>query len=334
MMRKLLWLVLIAGFGWTAYWFVGAQGVRSGAASWIEERRAEGWQVEYSDLSVRGFPNRFDTTLTDLSLTDPETGLGWQAPFFQLFALSYQPNHLIAVWPNEQVISTPFQKISITSSDMRASLVVKAKASLELNRANIVLADAKLVSTEGWTASVEALEIFVRETEGTALSYDIFAKSDALEPGANIRALIDQGGKLPDVIEAIALDLVIGTDRPIDRTTIEDARPDLTRLAVNDARGTWGELFLRAKGDMDIGGDGTPDGRLDITARNWRQMLALAVDAGAISPEAAGPAEFGLGLLAQTTGGSDSLDAPLSFSDGRTYLGPFPIADAPKLRLR
>lgn len=334
MMRKLFWLVILAGLGWTSYWFIGAQGVKAGAANWIEDRRSEGWQVEFSNLTVRGFPNRFDTTLTDLSLTDPDTGLSWQAPFFQLFALSYQPNHLIAVWPNEQVVSTPFQKITITSSDMRASLVVKAKSSLELSRANVITADAKLSSTNGWTASVDTLEMFIRETEGESLNYDIFAKTNALEPGERVRSVIDQGGKLPDVIEAITLDLVVSTDRPIDRSTIEEARPNLTKLIVKDARGSWGELALRGKGDMEIRADGTPNGELAITARNWRQMLALAVEAGAISKDAGRTAEFGLGLLASTSGSSESLDAPLSFSGGRTFLGPIPIAPAPKIRLR
>ncbi len=334
MMRKLLWLVILAGLGWTAYWFIGAQGVQAGAASWIEERRAEGWQVEHSDLAVRGFPNRFDTTFTDLSLTDPDTGVSWQAPFFQLFALSYQPNHLIAVWPNDQVIATPFQKISINSKDMRASLVVKAQSSLELDRAQIDMSEASFASNEGWTASVDALNIAIRETEATPRSYDLYVQTNTLAPGERFRALIDQGGRLPDIIEAITLDLVIGTDRPIDRSTIEDARPNITKLTINDARGTWGELFLRAKGEMEISESGTPEGRLDLNARNWRQMLELAVDAGAISPDAARAAEFGLGLLASSSGSSESLDAPLSFSGGRTFLGPIPIGPAPKIKLR
>ena len=123
-MRKLLWLVLIAAFAWSAYWFIGARTSERAMIGWLEDRRAEGWQVEYSDLSLRGYPNRFDTTLTDLVLTDPETGVSWRAPFFQIFALSYQPKHLIAVWPNEQTIATPYQTISITSEKMSASLVI------------------------------------------------------------------------------------------------------------------------------------------------------------------------------------------------------------------
>ena len=41
MMRKLLWLVILAGLGWTGYWFIGANGVQAGASSWIDARRAD-----------------------------------------------------------------------------------------------------------------------------------------------------------------------------------------------------------------------------------------------------------------------------------------------------
>ena len=101
-MRLLLAVIVIAALGWSAYWVIGQRGLEQGLADWFEARRAEGWVAETSDLRVRGFPNRFDTGFSDLLLADPETGLAWEAPYFQLSALSYRPNHVIAVWPEEQ----------------------------------------------------------------------------------------------------------------------------------------------------------------------------------------------------------------------------------------
>jgi hypothetical protein len=334
MIRKLIWIVAIAGLAWAGYWFVGSSASKSATEAWLEDRRTEGWQVEYSDLSVRGFPNRFDTTLTDLQLTDPETGVSWSAPFFQLFALSYKPNHIIAVWPDTQTIATPFQKIDITSSKMTASLVVKAKTSLELDRANLIVENARVTSSEGWEAGVDDLKAAIRQTDGPATSYDIASNVSTLIPSQAMRDLLDQGGTLPDRIESLALDSTLTFDAPLDRSTIERARPNITALKLNNTSGIWGELELRAKGDMTINEAGSPTGELALNARNWREMLKLAATAGAIPQEAVRTAEFALGLLAGVSGGSETLDAPLSFSKGRTYLGPIPIGPAPTIKLR
>lgn len=333
-MRKLLWVVVVAGLAWSGYWVLGSRGAESATQDWLEDRREDGWQVEYADLEVKGFPNRFDTTITDIDLTDPETGWSWKAPFFQLFALSYQPNHLIAVWPNEQTLATPFQKVQITSQDMRASLVIKPGAALELDRANMTMDDARFASTDGWTAGFNSLNAAIRTTEGVENSYDIAFDADAVTPGERFQSWVDKTGQLPTEIEAVTLDTVVSFAGPLDRRTIEDRRPDITNLKINDARGTWGELALRAIGEVQVDAEGYPTGEVTLTARNWRQMLALSVEAGAIGADAARAAEFALGLLAGVSGGGESLDAPLSFSGRKTYLGPIPIGAAPRINLR
>jgi len=92
--------------------------------------------------------------------------------------------------------------------------------------------------------------------------------------------------------------------------------------------------MVRMAGALDIDAQGQPTGEIALNARNWREMLALAVNAGAIPAEAASAAELGLGFLAALSGAENSLDAPLSFKGGRTYLGPIPIGPAPTLNLR
>lgn len=333
-MRRLLVIVLVAATAWSAYWVFGATASQKATESWLEERRTEGWQVEYSDLTVRGFPNRFDTTLTDLVLTDPETGLSWQAPFFQFFALSYQPNHLIAAWPNTQTLATPFQKITVETDKMTASLKVQPNAELALDSANVVIENLRMSSSAGWQAGANTLNAAIRETVGKPQTYDIAMQADTVTPGDAQRDLLDAGGNLPDIIEAVRIDLETAFARPLDIRVIEQDRPDITALGIKEASGTWGELQLRAKGDLQVDDQGLPTGDIAINARNWREMLKLAVNAGALPAEAAGAAELGLGFLASLSGAENSLDAPLSFKNGRSYLGPIPIGEAPRLNLR
>ncbi len=333
-MRGLLALVLVAALGWGGYWVIGARAQDDAVTTWLEERRAEGWQVEYSDLSVKGFPNRFDLTISDILLTDPDTGLSWEAPFFQLFALSYKPNHLIAIWPNTQQFSTPEQKLDITSEKMTASLVIKPTQTLELDRFNLVVEGASFASSEGWTTAFSTLNAAIRGTEGKTNTYDLAISADDFKPGERWQKIVDRAGTLPDALDAVRLDSEIALSLPIDIRTLEDARPDITAVEIKEARAGWGKLALRAAGKVDVNESGTPNGKLDVNARNWRDMLALAVEADAINAEAAKGVEFGLGLLANISGNTDSLDAPLSFSGGRSFLGPIPIGAAPNLSLR
>ncbi len=331
-MRKLLAFICVAALGWAVYWFIGAQGHERALAQWLDDRRAEGWQVEYSDHSVRGFPNRFDTTFTDLSLTDPETGLSWQAPFFQILSLSYKPNHLIAVWPNEQVIATPREKFNVTTDTMRASFKVKPSRTLALDSANIEMAQAVIASSDGWTAGFDALNAAIRNTPDTGSTYDVAASIDQFLPGERVRRLIDQGGTLPDEIETLRFDLQAALAAPLDRIALETNRPDITAITLRELRGLWGRLELRLTGDVTVS-DALPDGDVAITARNWRDMLALAVDAGAMDADLKPTIELGLGLLARSSGNEDALDATISFSGGRSFLGPIPIGPAPRLQL-
>ncbi|MEM9432485.1 MAG: DUF2125 domain-containing protein [Pseudomonadota bacterium] len=333
-MRRLIFIVVLAAAAWSGYWIYGARAQTSAVETWLEERRAEGWQVEYSALDLQGYPNRFDMTMRDVELTDPETGVSWIAPFFQILALSYQPNHLIAVWPDQQTLATPEQKIDLVAEKMTASLVVKPGEDLELDRANLVVENASLTSTEGWTTRFKALTAGIRGTEGRENTYDLALSADGLVPGEAWQGMIDRSGALPDALEAVLIDIVLGFDAPLDIRTIEEARPALTAIEIKQAKAGWGELSLRAAGKVNVDATGKPDGAIDLNARNWRDMLALAVDAGAVSSDVARGAELGLGLLSNLSGSSDSLDAPLSFKDGLSFLGPIPIGKAPDLSLR
>lgn len=331
-MRKLIALIVVAALAWSGYWYLGMQGHKAALSAWFEDRRSEGWQVEYSEHVVRGFPNRFDTTLTDLRLTDPETGISWQAPFFQVLSLSYKPNHLIAVWPNTQQFATPSEKFLLNTSKMRASLKVKPSTQLALDTAQVEMADALVTSSDGWTAGFDLLNAAIRNVEGTDSTYDVAASIDQLLPGERVRGVIDRGGTLPETIETLRYDLRAALDAPLDRRTIEDARPDITNLIIRELRGTWGALEIRAKGDMEIR-NAQPQGEVAITARNWRDMVDLAVRSGALDDGLASTIELGLGLLASTSGNANALDATLSFSGGRTFIGPIPIGPSPEIRL-
>ena len=90
-MRTLLAIVILAALAWSGWWFVQSTARDRAMEAWLADRRAAGWVAEAEDVRVRGFPNRVDTVITELSLSDPDAGWAWQADGLQVLSLSYKP---------------------------------------------------------------------------------------------------------------------------------------------------------------------------------------------------------------------------------------------------
>lgn len=333
-MRVLLAVIVIAALGWSGYWVIGQRGLVRGLADWFETRRAEGWVADTSDLSVRGFPNRFDTGFSDLVLADPETGLAWEASYFQLSALSYRPNHVIAVWPQEQLIATPQDKFRLKARDMRASL--RIATGIAFAPENLTLtAEFLQITPEARpedTTALTALTLAGQRVEDRTYRLGLSAEGLTLAPLWRDR--LDPENRLPTQISALKADLTVTFDKVWDRSAIEVARPQPTRIKVELIDGLWGQLHLQAAGEVEVTPEGLPEGAITLKARNWREMIAVAQAAGALPDSLAATVENSLGLLARMNGNRETLDIPLNFSGGRVRLGPIPLGRAPVLRLQ
>jgi len=335
-MRFLLAVILVAATAWAGYWLLGAQAIERGLRGWLDARVAEGWVVSVDDLRTAGFPNRFDTTLDHIEMADPATGWAWQAPFFQILALSYRPSHVIAVWPDRQTLATPLQRIDIASDPMRGSMVFAGGNAFTLDRATITASDVALVSTMDWQAAMADSQLAVRRTPARAgHSYDIaFSATDLALPDG-VAARLGQGAMVGDTVQRLSIDAQIAFDAPWDRRAIEERRPQPRRIDLSLARASWGGLDLRIAGALDVDDAGIPTGSITIKATNWREMLAMAQAAGVIPANLGRLVEGGLTQIARMNGNPDTLDVPLRFADGRISLGGvLPLGPAPRLVLR
>lgn len=332
MVRLLFAAILLASGGWGGYWFVGSGAQKAAIESWLQDRAQAGWVANYSSVAVQGFPNRFDTTVTDLELADPRYGWAWSAPAFQTLQLSYQPNHIIAVWPDAQTIATPDGSVAVTAEDIRASVVFEANSDLVLSRATLTLDDVRLSRENGWNSSIEQAVLATRQTVGEPFAHDIAFDAKNFTPSGDLKAQLDPEGLLPTQFDALHVETTAAFDRPWNRQAIEAEKPVWTRLDINTFDAQWGELGLKAVGSVELDREGYPTGSLDIKARNWRQILDLAVAAGSLTPEVAATLDSGLSLFAMMSGNKNTLDVPLRFSDRIMFLGPIPVGEAPRLQ--
>lgn len=336
MLKFLLNFILIAAAAWAGYWFVGARGSRAGFEAWFEQQRGRGWTAEYSNFALRGFPNRFDAGFSDLSLADPRWGIAWKAPFFQILALSYQPNHLIAVWPDRQVLTTPNDSYQITSEDIRASLKLEASTLVGLKKAVVTAVGLVVTPTRQQIEPTlaEHINLAAEHIAGTPANYRLGLDVLGLAPAAALVARIDPERTLPKMVSEISADLSVRFDRPWNRKVNENALPQPQHIAIARIEVKWGRLHLQISGELEIDPAGIATGEIRIKARHWRDIMALAVSTGAMTEAAAALVEEALGLMVQSADDPEAVEIPLRFDQGFIYIGPVSLGRAPVLRLR
>lgn len=335
-MRALLAIVLLAALAWSGYWWIGSSAYEAGLDGWLEAQKDAGWRAEREELRVIGYPNRFDTQVKNLRLADPDGNWAWSAPEFQILSLSYKPNHIIAVWPGTHRITTRAGSFEFTGELIRGSVVFAPESKLTLERLTLELTDTRMGPLNGPVATLERGILSSRRAqspEAPEFAHDVSIElSRLLLPEAFIKSL-QLRETLPPEIERLSASALLLFDGPWDRTTLADP-PRFTGLDIKNFLLAWGNAELLASGRIDITRQGFAEGRLDLEVSNWRTILRVLRESGAVDDRSARSLETGLALLAGFGGNPKRLKVPLIFKNRRAYLGPFEIGPAPKLGQR
>lgn len=327
MMKALTIIVTVLGALYSGFWFVASTAADRAANSVVTELRNSGWDVTYTALGVAGFPSRIDTTVTDLSLTDPTGAFGLQAQLIRVFALSYRPNEVIAQLPETMVVTLPGNTLTITSDGLRASASVGVSTDLPLDQVTAETGPLTLTSDLGWATGVtRALAAFRQGGAGPA-DYDIFVEGEGVVLPAPFRTVIDPTATRPDALSLVRFDAAVMLDRPLDRFAGEAVL--LNAVTLRALTIDWGDAGISGTGGFTVLPDGTPDGRVTLTLRNWRALVTVAISAGMITPELAVTVTTMGETLSQ---GAADLDLPITFQNGLMSLGPIPLGAAPLFR--
>ena len=326
-MRKLLAVVLVAAGLWGGYWFVGATLLERQTAAIFDSAAANGLIAQRQNIAVAGFPNRFDLTIDGVNIADPATGFGWKAPFLQLLTLTWKPWHIIAALPNDQVIMTPDQSVTVTSSRMMASVHVHPTATLGLYETRIEAATLGLASDLGWTIGVEKLFASTMENADDPAVQRLGVTVSNLSPDAAVTASLS-ATDLPAVIETLHLDANFSLSAPLQMNATPP--PVVLGIDIKEARMVWGALKLTATGALNAGPDGVAAGTITIRLDGWRRLPPVIAALGWVSPEMVPNIERGLDVMAKAGQNPDILELQLVCAEGRMSLGPFPLGPAPQ----
>lgn len=333
-MKRLLVVLVATGGLIVAAWFGWAAVSKRAIETWFAARLAEGWQVSAEAISVTGFPFAFETRLAGLMLADPATGLAWTAPDFTLRHPSWDLSQITAIWPPSHMIASPDERLTITAEALVSTLDVRPSARMALEGSQTLMQGLSIASSQGWQSQLARGQIDMIRNDGAEARYDIGFSAIDLVPAEQVAKLLDPGGILPPAIPVVRASAVVDFDRQWDIGAIEAMRPQPRRIDLTEARAEWGELMLRLSGALDIDTEGRPTGEIAIRAQNWPEMLAMAERAGLLPPGLRPTVESALGFLAGLSGRREDLDVTLRFDQGFVFLGPLPVGEGPRIRLR
>ena len=329
-MRRLLVLLILAAALWSGYWFVGSTALRDGAEQWFADQTARGITAEKTNLTVAGFPNRFDMTVEGIRFADPQTGIGWDAPFAQIFAMTWKPWHIIAALPPTQTIRLPDQDIGLAADNLRASVRARPETSVPLAMAIVESGAWQATSSQGWVLGAATLVASAAADPDVPAAYDISLDVADLAPDPVLLARLPDAATLPPLVQMIRARINARLTAPLDRNAA-DTRPRLVGLDVSDVLIGWGDLSVTAKGLIEPDDAGFASGRIGIEIANWQHLIPLLVASGAVKPEVAPTVRNMLQAMAEDGGDPSILKLPLTLASGRMSLGPLPLGPAPLL---
>ncbi|MDB9851594.1 DUF2125 domain-containing protein [Amylibacter sp.] len=329
-MRLLVIIILTAALSWSAYWFLGKSVRETALNKWFTEKSENGWIVENS-LSLRGFPNRFDAIIKDIKLENPKSGLKWFADRLEILQLSYKPNHFIILGPLDQKIKIYNQELLIKSERLRSSLVFEPGGQLEINRSTISSENFLINNSKSLSISAENLIFALRKNSVTETEYDFGINLKQITTGIINLKEYDPKGTMPEKFDTLKLNVATKFNNPINQENFQRELKSISNLKINDMQFQWGSFKLKAVGDLRLDVNKFLDGKITLKAKNWNQLLDLALNNGQINQNVKNTIVTIFSIFSAISGNNQELEIPLKFSNKKMYIGIIPIANTPKI---
>lgn len=344
-------LVGLALVAWTGWWFWLTAQVEQRLEAQAASLRQSGWTVTYTDMGTTGWPFRTRVEMRDVSIAAPSTH-ALAASVMVAEANAYAPTRWVVLAPEGLVLTRAAKgDVAVQGDAIRASVsgLTQTYPNIAVELANPVF--TAQAGAEAFPISrAERVEFYLRPhlgpAEGAAVPAD--AKS-RLNPGPDsvdvLFRLIEAEGRTGGPVEGMARNGGLTAQ-------IETVIADASRLRGADSAGifaAWtasGGRFLNTRGQISAGesratlssdslsadANGRLQGNVALKAERPLSALAGLAQSGSAGVNPVGAAGAAAASAAQgVAGGGDAVDLTLVFRDGRTFLGPFTLAPAPRL---
>ena len=319
---------------WTGWWFYLTHQIETRLDAQIVAMRQDGWRISSASRTITGWPFRARVSLPHADILAP-SGHGIAAPELIAEASAYNPDKWVVIAPDGLTLSRADKgKVGIAGDGLRLSVSHLRERFPDL-RVEMI--------RPTFTAHRDAQPFPIASADRILL---------------NVRPHLTNGRAATDEMD-VAFELVDARGRPggpVEGATrqgrltarIEGTVVNASKLSGMDSAGVFaawtasGGRFTAIKGELEAGESrahiestvlsADADGRLqgDVALKAEQPMAAISGLAGSRSGSVNRLGATGA-AAATAASGDRGVDLVIQFRDGRTWLGPFALAPAPKL---
>lgn len=334
-MGRLVKIAVVIALLWCGWWLVAATVLERGVAAWLEDRRSDGWDATADALNVSGFPLALSTGMQAVTLADPVRRLSVEAASLDIDMPAYWPGHVTVRLPETPVrVALGDAVFLLRAQEGRAELNLHPGNALELERLNAQSGPWQLNTPQGNLLSADDFAAEVTQDNDVPAQYRFALNAARFAPGDLIRVPMQLPSDWPLTFETFVADVTVLFDRPIDRQALEARRPQPRSIDIRAFDLIWGDLRLTVSGRVEVDAEGTPDGGVTLSFRNWQQALELLKQTNIIRSDQTGQAEIVLRAIASSTDDPADIDIAIGFREGQLFLGPINLGPAPRIILR
>ena len=296
--------VLLAAAGYGLYWNMLAGRFLDGIEGWTEARRAEGYQVDYGEIAVAGFPLWLRAVIAEpvVSKSGAKMSWHWRGPALTISARPWRLTDTKAQAPGRHLVT-------VGTAGKTRILDVNAGA---LN----VLLKWAVMSALPLEVRVEAKEVTYRSSPVAGLG----RRTEDLSLYAEVK------GAPPVSYSSAAM---------------SRWRDDGGTVEIRSLNVRHGPLEMAGAGTIALDGDLQPLAAFSIDVRGFLEAVDGLESAGMIEPKGAEFVKAVLAVLASGQGRwageaegeaeGKKIKVPLSIQDGYFYVGPVAVGRVPLL---
>src|SRR5258708_9965787 len=315
--------------GVAVYWWLATRALDQAVERWVDQRRGEGYRVEWRQRARGGFPLWIEARFEQPSLARPDgpTPWSWEGESLVLSAPVWNPSAVAIAGRGRHILSYLGQvpPVRLTGDGFTGRLGFAAG---KLDQGELEIVEPALwIEPEKPEASARRLRLGL----------------DKWIPGPTDEKTESAAGRitLSGLVLAPHLTQRLPFPEPIDMSvtaslfgSLEAGPPARTLAAWRDAGGIveigrldliWGPLNLTGNGTVSLDDSMRPLGAGTAAIRGWEQTLDRLVAVGAVQSRQASIARAVLSALSKPTPGGAEVTVPLTAQDGRLSVGPVPV---------
>jgi len=319
---------------WSGWWFYLVDQIETRLATQVESLRQDGWTITQAPVTTTGWPFRTRVSIPQADILLP-SGHGIAAPELVAEAGAWNPDHWVVIAPEGMtLIRADKGRIAIGGDGLRFSISQLRARFPDLRAEMIRPTFTALAGAEPFPiASAERIQLETRPhlTDGQA-------STDALDV---LFRLVGARGRPGGPVEGATRQGRLSAD-------VEGTIVGASQLQAMDSAGlfsAWtkaGGRFTGVRGRLKAGdstalissetlsarADGRLEGTLSVRAEKPMDTIAGLAGSSSGAVNRSGAAEA---AAAAPASGEQPVDLVIQFRDGRTWLGPFALAPAPRL---